>query len=133
MHKQLIAVLLPSLLIVCSIAALFLATGTAPANATERYQLHTDCRHEQITMYFDPKKPDDYGQPVELSGDDESGYAVVISYDAFRKLLKDLPIAIRAFKACDAYRKCLDDRDAGKVKRCYENDRRWREFFTGAW
>jgi hypothetical protein len=22
--------------------------------------------------------------------------------------------------------RCLDDRDAGKVKHCYENDRRWR-------
>jgi hypothetical protein len=56
-----------------------------------------------------------------------------ITYDELRKLVKELPFILRKVKACDAYRKCLDDRDTGKVKHCYENDRRWREFFTGAW
>jgi hypothetical protein len=39
----------------------------------------------------------------------------------------------RLYKACAAYWRCLDDRDAGKVKHCYENDKRWRDFFTGWW
>jgi hypothetical protein len=25
-----------------------------------------------------------------------------------------------------AFTKCIDDRQAGKVKHCYANDRRWR-------
>jgi hypothetical protein len=82
-------------------------------------------------MYFEPKTK--FGDPSATIDEDESGTTVTIDYEAFRKLLKDLPTAIRAFKACDAYRKCLDDRDAGKVQHCYANDRRWREFFTGAW
>jgi hypothetical protein len=39
----------------------------------------------------------------------------------------------RLYKACAVYWRCLDDRDAGKVKHCYENDKRWRDFFTGWW
>src|SRR5215475_12597073 len=27
---------------------------------------------------------------------------------------------------CKAFYQCLEDRDRGKVKHCYENDRRWR-------
>jgi len=38
----------------------------------------------------------------------------------------DLEKAIRLIKQCKAFYKCLADRDAGKVKHCYENDRRWR-------
>jgi len=29
-------------------------------------------------------------------------------------------------KKCDAFWRCVADRDAGKVKHCYANDRRWR-------
>jgi hypothetical protein len=93
---------------------------------------HTDCRHGRLTMYFDPEGPNDENPPVEFNKS-EAGAAVIISYDAFRKLLEDLPTALRAFKACEAYRKCLDDRDAGKVKHCLSNDRRWRDFISGAW
>jgi hypothetical protein len=39
----------------------------------------------------------------------------------------------RLYKACAAYQRCLDDRDAGKVKHCYENDKRWRNFLSGWW
>jgi hypothetical protein len=42
---------------------------------------------------------------------------------------EDLPVLekeIKEFKRCLLFHKCLDDRDAGKVKHCYENDKRWR-------
>jgi hypothetical protein len=48
-------------------------------------------------------------------------------------MLKVFPRLLRQMKACDAYSKCLENRDAGKVKHCYANDPRWREFFTHGW
>jgi hypothetical protein len=41
----------------------------------------------------------------------------------------DLPVLereIKNLKKCMLFWKCLGDRDAGKVKHCYENDKRWR-------
>jgi hypothetical protein len=115
-------------LFLVGIAALFLATGAAHAQWRTDPPLRTDCRHEQIEMYLESNDA-----PNTEIFESEGHVTVRIDYGAFRKLLKDLPTAIRAFKACDAYRKCLDDQGAGKVKHCYEKDRRWREFYTGAW
>lgn len=100
--------------------------GTAKAKPTRADEevWWTDCRHGWITKEF--KGQDDF--PVEIIDT-----SVRITYDELRKLMKDLPRITRALKACDAYRKCLDDRDAGKIKHCYANDRRWREYITGAW
>ena len=84
----------------------------------------TDCRHGWITKVLENEEDNS----IEVSG-----ARVRIYYDELRKLVKELPFILRKVKACDAYRKCLDDRDAGKVKHCYANDRRWREFYTGAW
>jgi len=90
----------------------------------------TDCRHGWITKGFEKEEMETVNNqpPVEVL---DSG--VRISYDELRKLVKEPPFIMRKVKACDAYRKCLDDREAGKVKHCYANDRRWREFLTGAW
>jgi hypothetical protein len=38
---------------------------------------------------------------------------------ALQKIIPDL-------KRCTAFWQCVEDREAGKVKHCYENDRRWR-------
>jgi DNA polymerase IIIc chi subunit len=114
-------------LLLAGIAALFLATGTAHAEEKLDDSWWTDCRHGWITKEFKAELMQD-DPPVEITDT-----SVRITYDELRKLLKDLPRITRALKACDAYRKCLDDRDAGKVKHCYANDRRWREFFTHAW
>jgi len=41
----------------------------------------------------------------------------------------DLPALekeIKKFMQCIAFWKCTEDRTAGKVKHCYENDKRWR-------
>jgi hypothetical protein len=96
----------------------------------------TDCRHGWITKEFEEIEGDN--PPVEARIGITTvlhtwGTSVRITYDELRKLVKELPFILRKVKACDAYRKCLDDRGTGKVKHCYENDRRWREFFTGAW
>jgi len=39
-----------------------------------------------------------------------------------RELQKFIPYLTK----CEAWEKCLADRDEGKVKHCYANDRRWR-------
>jgi hypothetical protein len=114
-------------LLLTGIAALFLATGAAHAEEKFDDSWWTDCRHGWITKEFRAELMQD-NPPIEITDT-----SVRITYDELRKLLKDLPRITRALKACDAYNKCLDDRDAGKVKHCYENDRRWRKFFTGAW
>jgi hypothetical protein len=87
----------------------------------------TDCRNGWITKGFE-KEEMETEPPVEISNT-----SVTITYDELRKLVKELPFILRKIKACDVYRKCLSDREAGKVKHCYANDRRWREFYTGAW
>ena len=109
-------------LFLTGVAALLMATRAAQAEP----KWWTDCRHGWITKEFEEIEGDN--PPVEIMGT-----SVRITYDELRKLVKELPFILRKVKACDAYRKCLDDRDTGKVKHCYENDRRWREFFTGAW
>jgi hypothetical protein len=38
---------------------------------------------------------------------------------------------LREWRKCDAYYQCLADRDAGKVKHCYANDKRWRSVYSG--
>jgi hypothetical protein len=53
------------------------------------------------------------------------GDAVALHLDDVLELQKH----IRDLKACDAFWQCTADRDAGKVKHCYQNDRRWRHLF----
>jgi len=94
-----------------------------------------DCRHGWIAKHFSDLKVSDlpgYGEdslPVAVT---DNG-SVRITLDEFRKLLNDAPVIMPALKACEAFRKCLDDREAGKVKHCYANDRRWRNFFANDW
>jgi hypothetical protein len=103
--------------LLASVAVLALA-GTAHA------EWETDCRHGWISKNFGEIDKD--LPPVEIvtSNGDTS---LRISYDELKKLVKELPAILRNVKACDAWMKCLSDRDAGKVKHCYYNDRRWRD------
>jgi hypothetical protein len=89
-----------------------------------------NCRYGvvQKDLTRTPRNEDDSFAPVELSET-----LVRINRKEFDKMLKVFPRLLRQMKACDAYNKCLDDRGAGKVKHCYPNDRRWREFFAGDW
>jgi hypothetical protein len=50
------------------------------------------------------------------------GQTIVIEAEEIPDILK----AISVIKKCEAFYQCLEDRDRGKVKHCYENDRRWR-------
>jgi Tripartite tricarboxylate transporter family receptor len=78
-----------------------------------------------------------------VAGSDPDGYTMFIgspSLATSRLLYRSLPYAlgeeaeeipdilkaIAVIKKCKAFYQCLEDRDRGKVKHCYENDRRWR-------
>jgi hypothetical protein len=113
------------------VAMLFLATGAAHSEEEYmgEYIWYYDCRHGQVTKDFTRTAKDEYDNPpVEVSETHAT-----IDRKEFDKMLKVFPRLLRQMKACDAYYKCLDDREAGKVKHCYGNDRRWREFLDGAW
>jgi|SRR5262249_49332171 len=88
------------------IAALFLATGAAHAEPLEHWSSE---KWSCGLKWIGPE-----GEPAMVYPE-------------------DIPKFIRAFKNmkrspktnCD-FLQCLADRDAGKVKHCYENDKRWR-------
>jgi hypothetical protein len=47
---------------------------------------------------------------------------IIIMLEDALEIQKLIPV----LRKCDAFYKCVADRDAGKVKHCYANDRRWR-------
>jgi hypothetical protein len=87
-------------LFLTGIAALFLVTGAAHADTG--WILHRTC-----TVYKDF---------------DESTDNVTLELNDLLELQKFIPI----LKKCTAFWQCVADREAGKVKHCYENDKRWR-------
>ena len=95
------------------IAALFLATGTAQQSAQAGYfgedKWVTNCRYPII----EKRHP---------GGDEQPDWLMVITPEDLPVLEKE----IKELKKCMVFWKCIKDRDAGKVKHCYENDRRWR-------
>jgi hypothetical protein len=104
-------------LFLCSSTALLLATGTAHKSAQAGYfgedKWITNCRYDIIEKHV----PQDGEHPYD--------WLMVITP-------QDLPVLereIKELKKCVLFTKCLMDRDAGKVKHCYENDRRWRSIF----
>jgi hypothetical protein len=95
------------------IATLFLATGAAQQSAQAGYfgsdKWTTNCRYSII----EKRRPQNDEQPDWLMYIESA----------------DLPVLereIKNLKKCMLFWKCLSDRDAGKVKHCYENDKRWR-------
>jgi hypothetical protein len=54
---------------------------------------------------------------------DGGAATITLSLEDILELQKHLP----QLKKCNAFWQCVNDRDAGKVKHCYENDRRWRQ------
>src|SRR5215472_411684 len=137
------------------IAALLLATGTAHAVENEckagdtycqcdneetgngcRYKWPSpnfviDCRRDRLFVYFD--KQDYTGDGVLQGGKDgEDPNRVGIKIQPFDKAARmRLEKALCDWRKCDAYYQCLADRDAGKVKHCYANDKRWRDVYSG--
>jgi hypothetical protein len=79
------------------IIAMLLTTGTAHA---DDWHLHRTCI---VIKIFD----------------DSIVYLELKDIQELQKYIPDL-------KKCTAFWQCVADREAGKVKHCYENDRRWK-------
>src|SRR5262249_11382990 len=96
------------------VAALFLVTGTAHAD-NEKWE--ASFRQCHIRKWFSKDELAAIGWARETEGQ-----TIVIEPEEIPDILK----AIRVIEKCKAFYQCLEDRDRGKVKHCYENDRRWR-------
>jgi hypothetical protein len=97
------------------IAALFL-TGTAQQSTKAGYFIEdrwiANCRYDIIEKRY-------------RQDDEHPSSLMIIRPEDLPNLEKE----IKELKKCVLFTKCLTDRDAGKVKHCYENDRRWRSIF----
>jgi hypothetical protein len=102
-------------LLLTSIAALLLASQ--PVANADQEKWEGDFRQCHIRKWFSKDELAEIGWQR-----DTPGQTIVIEQDE----IGDLEKAIRLIKKCKAFYQCLDDRDRGKVKHCYENDRRWR-------
>jgi hypothetical protein len=101
-------------LLITGVAALFLATGTAHADSEKWEASFRQCH---IRKWFSKDELAAIGWARETEGQ-----TIVIEAEEIPDILK----AISVIKKCKAFYQCLEDRDRGKVKHCYENDRRWR-------
>jgi hypothetical protein len=110
-------------LLLAGVAALSVLYASTPS--AEGWEV--DCRRGRIFKLL--PKPDDTspgGFYVSVERDD---MFVSIDRDQFDELAKAIANARRECKEYDRFMQCVVDREAGKVKHCYENDRRWRSLF----
>ena len=96
------------------VAALLLATGAAHADSEKWEASFRQCH---IRKWFSKDELANIGWARETEGQ-----TIVIEPEE----IPDIQKAIRVIEKCKAFYQCLEDRDRGKVKHCYENDRRWR-------
>jgi hypothetical protein len=96
--------------LITGIAVLLLATGTA--HADDGWTAHRTC-----TVYKNFDESTD--SRIFVSG---KTVTVTLELSDLLELQKNIPI----LKRCTAFWQCVADREAGKVKHCYENDKRWR-------
>ena len=101
-------------LLLAGVAALLMATGTAHAD-NEKWE--ASFRQCHIRKWFSKDELAAIGWARETEGQ-----TIVIEPEVIPDILK----AIGVIKKCKAFYQCLEDRDRGKIKHCYENDRRWR-------
>jgi hypothetical protein len=92
---------------IAGVAVLFLATE-AQAQEHRWVDSFRRCQIERNWVSGD-------NYPLDLSD------AVITPKD-----IPDIEAGLKTLKRCAKFWKCVEDRDAGKVKHCYENDRRWR-------
>jgi len=104
-------------LFLTSVAALFLATGTAPSAYAEEPQLGLFWLKDDPSGHWENQRQD--CSLIWIAKDKEDG--PVLGLKEILELQKEIP----RLKQCEAWHKCLEDRDKGKVKHCYERDRRW--------
>ncbi len=126
-------------LLLTGVAALFLATGTAHAETTVEgcaYEYGQNVVYEQCMARQRLEQARAEGvrpwqahiHSCSIGRTDASKYVSLpyhkntIEWDEIPDVLR----ALKELKPCAAFWKCVSDRDAGKVKHCYENDRRWR-------
>jgi hypothetical protein len=116
------------------IAALFLATGTAQAQDKTKWpspNFVADCRRDRLSIYFDKEDYEEVATNLRggKDGTDENRVGIRIPFE--KEARTRLEKALREWRKCDAYYQCLADRDAGKVKHSYDNDKRWRDVYSG--
>jgi hypothetical protein len=112
-----------------TVALVFSAPAHSEEEYTGEYIWYYDCRHAWVAKDLTRTARDEYNTPPVEASETHAH----IERKEFDKMLKVFPRLLPQMKACDAYSKCLENRDAGKVKHCYANDPRWREFFTHGW
>ena len=64
---------------------------------------------------------------IEKTGQQTISDYPMFDYAIAPEDIPDILKGIKELKKCAAFWQCVADRDAGKVKHCYENDRRWRQ------
>src|SRR5215469_16666573 len=101
-------------LLLAGIAALLMATAAAHAD-NEKWE--ASFRQCHISKWFSKDELAAIGWARETEGQ-----TIVIEAEEIPDILK----AIMVIKKCKAFYQCLEDREKGKVKHCYENDKRWR-------
>jgi hypothetical protein len=112
-------------LLLAGVAALFLVAGTAHADSEKWESTFRRC---EVWKTFGHKAGD--ARPGRACGEGDEVWAewpegqatITLSIEDILELQKHLPL----LKKCNAFWRCVHDREAGKVKHCYENDRRWR-------
>jgi hypothetical protein len=113
-------------LLLSGIAALLLATGTA--NSADM-KWEGDFRKCEIVKTF-PKVEQNPDADGILHGELEYWGISITANDVRigiqRDEIADIERGIRVLKKCKAFWQCVNDREAGKVKHCFENDKRWR-------
>jgi hypothetical protein len=101
-------------LLLISVPALLLALQSAASADHEKWE--GNFRQCHISKWFSKE------ELAEIGWQRDSGQTIVIKQDE----IGDIEKALQLIKKCKAFFKCLDDREAGRVKRCNANDRRWR-------
>src|SRR5262249_35820543 len=96
-------------LLLTSVAALFLATGTA----------HAECFGPELVEHWCSEK---WSCGLKWIGDEPA----MVHPEDIPKLIRAFKIMKRSPKTNCDFLQCLEDRANGKVKHCYENDKRWR-------
>jgi len=98
-----------------------------------RVNFQGDCRRDRFLVYIDERVADADAYPpgwelptvqVLPQRDGDRRFVIINNIDKASRL--KLEKELSEWRKCDVYYQCLADRDAGKVKHCYANDKRWR-------
>jgi hypothetical protein len=103
--------------LITGIAALLLATGMFMALQAQASALREICGYYDYCV--ETKGKGNCAKPSDLWDQSEATqWLLDLDWNQSKYA--------RACKKLNVFDKCIADREAGKVKHCYENDRRWR-------